>query len=131
MGVIAIILLVAFVIVCIFSVLLIMVQNDESGGMGGLLGGRGTAAFGSHSASVLTKTTLVLVVLFFAFSISLAVVHKKPRVAADLMPQVTAPAVNAETNDSPSTEWWNTENSAETSAVEQNTVEASGAESAQ
>ena len=32
------------------------IQDDGENGMGGLMGGRGTAAFGSHSASVLTKT---------------------------------------------------------------------------
>ena len=41
----------------------------------GLMGGRGTAAFGSHSASVLSKTTGVLVVLFFVISIGLAKIN--------------------------------------------------------
>ena len=38
------------------------------------MGGRGTAAFGSHSASVLTKATAVLVTLFFVLAIGLAIV---------------------------------------------------------
>ena len=58
MNTIGVILLVAFVIVCVLLVLLVLVQDDGQNGMGGLLGGRGTAAFGSHSASVLTKATI-------------------------------------------------------------------------
>ena len=52
MGIVGIILLVAFVVVCVFLVLLILVQDEGNNGMGGILGGRGTAAFGSHSAGV-------------------------------------------------------------------------------
>ena len=84
MGPIGVILLVAFVIICVLLVLLVLVQDDGQNGMGGLLGGRGTAAFGSHSASVLTKTTTVLVVLFFAITIVLALLNKKPRSEEDL-----------------------------------------------
>ena len=78
MGTIGIVLLVFFVIVCLLLVLLVSIQDDGENGMG-LLGGRGTAAFGSHSGSVLTKTTFVLVFLFFALSLGLALVNKKPK----------------------------------------------------
>ena len=53
------------------TILLVMVQNDDSNGMGSAFGGQ-SAAFGSHSASVLTKTTGVLVGLFFVTVFSLA-----------------------------------------------------------
>ena len=52
--------------------------------VGGLLGGRGTAAFGSHSASVLTKATAVFVALFFVIALALAVMNKKPKVSSDM-----------------------------------------------
>lgn len=74
MGIVGNILLVAFVIICVLIVLLVLVQDDGKNGMG-LMGGRGTAAFGSHSANVLTKTTGVLVVLFFVISIGLAKIN--------------------------------------------------------
>lgn len=74
MGIVGNILLVAFVIVCVLIVLLVLVQDDGKNGMG-LMGGRGTAAFGSHSASVLSKTTGVLVVLFFVISIGIAKIN--------------------------------------------------------
>ena len=79
MGTIGIVLLVFFIIICVLLVLLVSIQSDNEDGMGGLLGGRGTAAFGSHSASVLTKATSVLVVLFFVLTLSLALVNKKPK----------------------------------------------------
>ena len=79
MGTIGIVLLVFFIIVCVLLVLLVAIQGDEENGMGGLLGGRGTAAFGAHSASVLTKATAVLVTLFFILTVALALVNKKPK----------------------------------------------------
>ena len=77
MGTIGVVLLVFFIIICVLLVLLVSIQSDNEDGMGGLLGGRGTAAFGSHSASVLTRATGVLVVLFFILTLSLAVINKK------------------------------------------------------
>ena len=79
MGTIGVVLLVFFIIVCVLLVLLVAIQGDEENGMGGLLGGRGTAAFGAHSASVLTKATAVLVTMFFVLTIALALVNKKPK----------------------------------------------------
>ncbi len=66
------ILLVAFVIICILLVLLVLAQEPENSGMGGLLGGGNSMAFGAHSASVLTKLTVVFVVLFFVATFGIA-----------------------------------------------------------
>ena len=66
------VLLVAFVIICVLLVLLVLVQDQDNSGMGGLLGGGNSAAFGSHSASVLTKATVVFVVLFFVVTFAIA-----------------------------------------------------------
>ena len=114
MGVIGTVLLVCFVIVCLLLVLLVSVQDDGENGMGGLMGGRGTAAFGSHSASVLTKTTMVFVILFFALSVGLALVNKAPKVKGDLVP-VTETQTETETTSESSTDWWSsTESNSET-----------------
>ena len=78
MSTVGLILLIAFVVVSVLLILLVLVQDDGKNGMGGLLGGRGTAAFGSHSASVLTKATAVFVVLFFVLAFFLALLNKKP-----------------------------------------------------
>ena len=66
------VLLVAFVIICVLLVLLVLVQDQDNSGMGGLLGGGNSTAFGSHSASVLTKATIVFVVLFFVLTFAIA-----------------------------------------------------------
>lgn len=76
MGVIGIILLVVFVIICIFLVSIVLIQKDEGGGLGGLFGGGGSAAFGSRSQTVVTKTTYVLVTLFFLTTFGLAILEK-------------------------------------------------------
>lgn len=115
MGVIGTVLLVCFVIVCLLLVLLVSVQDDGENGMGGLMGGRGTAAFGSHSASVLTKTTMVFVILFFALSVGLALVNKAPKVKGDLVPVVETPA-EADAASETSNQWWSAESESETVA---------------
>jgi preprotein translocase subunit SecG len=104
MGTIGLVLLVFFVIVCLLLVLLVSIQDDGENGMG-LLGGRGTAAFGSHSASVLTKTTFVLVFLFFALSFALAMVNKKPKFDKDLVPSTAVEATESAA-DTGTSDWW-------------------------
>lgn len=101
MGSVGVVLLVAFVIVCVLLVLLVLVQDDGSHGMGGLLGGRGTAAFGSHSGSVLTKATFTLVVLFFALALSLALLNRRSASRRDL-----SPAAGVEANNATETKKW-------------------------
>lgn len=108
MGTLGIILLVIFAIVSLLLILLVSIQDDGENGMGGLLGGRGTAAFGSHSASVLTKTTFVLVILFFALSLGLALVNKAPKLEKDLMHVDAVEATTEEAGTSESN-WWESE----------------------
>ena len=108
MNTVGIVLLVFFVIVCVLLVLLVAIQDDGESGMGGLLGGRGTAAFGAHSASVLTKTTLVLVILFFALALGLAIVNKKPKLEKDLAPVSTEVTAEESAAEAPA-QWWSTE----------------------
>lgn len=98
MGIVRTVLLVAFVIVCVLLVLLVLIQREDSNGMGGVFGGGQSAAFGSHSASVLTKTTGVLTALFFVFAFSIALVSKATDRTGDLGKtaaevQETAPSV--------------------------------------
>ena len=98
--------------------MLVAIQDDGENGMGGLLGGRGTAAFGAHSASVLTKTTLVLVVLFFVLAVSLAMVNKSSNKVADSLADETNVEASAEDTSS-NAEWWQeTAETAETAETE-------------
>ncbi|MCR5290419.1 MAG: preprotein translocase subunit SecG [Treponema sp.] len=103
MGALGVILLIAFVIICVLLVLVVLVQNEE--GIGGVFGSRTSTAFGSHSASVLTKTTFVLVTLFIVMSFALALINKKPSAKRDLSAaaaELEQSAENAETQK----EWW-------------------------
>lgn len=113
MSTLGIVLLVVFIVISILLILLVAIQDDGENGMG-LLGGRGTAAFGSHSASVLTKTTFVFVALFFILSFALALVNKKPKIEKDLMPSA-AVEETAETS-ATSGEWWTSEAATETTS---------------
>lgn len=78
MGIIGIILLVSFVIVCFLIIALVLLQNEDGGGLGGLFAGGSNSAFGSRSASVLTKATYVVVTLFFVTAFFLAFINKTP-----------------------------------------------------
>lgn len=81
MGTIGIILLVVFIIISVLLIGIVLIQNEEGGGMGGLFGGSGSSTFGSRSQTVITKTTYVLVTLFFVVSFVLALSNKTPEVA--------------------------------------------------
>ncbi len=109
MSVLGIVFLVSFVVICAFLVLLILVQDDGNSGMGGLLGGRGTAAFGSHSANILTKATGIFVTLFFAVAFILALINKKPRMPEDLAPTTAVEGSQKATESGSADEksnWW-------------------------
>jgi len=81
MGTIGIILLVVFIIISVLLIGIVLIQNEEGGGMGGLFGGSGSSTFGSRSQTVITKTTYILVTLFFVVSFVLALSNRSPAVA--------------------------------------------------
>jgi preprotein translocase subunit SecG len=105
MGIISIVLLVVFVIVCLLIVALVLMQNEEGGGLGGLFAGGSSSAFGSRSASVLTKATYVVVGLFFVTAFFLAFVNKTPS------DKGIEEAARVEQGASAG-EWWSTEQAA-------------------
>ncbi len=115
MGVVKTILLVAFIIICVLIVFFVAIQNENDGGMGGVFGGGQSAAFGAHSASVLTKTTGVLCALFFVLAFFLAILNKADTKTADLSAaaaEVQAVETEAETP-AESSNWWDADSSAE------------------
>jgi preprotein translocase subunit SecG len=91
MGTIGIIFLAAFVIICVLLISIVLIQSEE-GGRGGHFGTSGSAAFGSRSGSVLTRTTYTLVALFFVTSFILAFLNRVPA-ARQLDPSVLESAV--------------------------------------
>ena len=111
--------------------LLVLVQDQDNSGMGGLLGGGNSTAFGSHSASVLTKATVVLVVLFFVvtFAIAKFLPTKTDSTASDM--QAAAEATGAALDDSVALpkegdgKWWSDSDasaSSETATTESETT---------
>ena len=105
MGIIGILLLVIFVIVCILIISLVLIQNQDGAGLGGLFAGGSNSAFGSRSAIVLTKFTYIVVTLFFVTAFFLALVNKTPSdngVAQEALRQQGEAA----------TEWWNSDQAA-------------------
>lgn len=63
------ILTVIMLVLSVLMTLVILVQEDKSGGGLGVLGGSSQSFFGASSASMLTKITSVLLVLFFVLSL--------------------------------------------------------------
>ena len=60
-------------IVCFALVVVVLLQAGKGGGLAGAFGGGGTTLFGGRGAgNFLTKATMVLGALFFATSLSLA-----------------------------------------------------------
>jgi preprotein translocase subunit SecG len=100
MDIIGVVLLVVFVIVCLLIVALVLLQNEEGDGLGGLFAGGSNSAFGSRSASVLTKTTYVMVTLFFVTAFFLAFINKSP---SDAGIETAARKAQGTT----ANEWWN------------------------
>lgn len=76
MGALSVILLITFVVACLFSIFLVLLQNEEGDSIGGLFAGGSNSAFGSRSGNVLTKATYVLVTIFFVSSFVLALLNK-------------------------------------------------------
>ena len=119
MNIIKSILLVVFVIIAILLVLLVLVQNEEGNGMGSAFGGGQSAAFGSHSASILTKTTGVLVALFFIIIFTLAFMNRSVGDEAAKMNQAASEVQGASSTSTEEVkDWFEQEAPAETSVPE-------------
>ena len=100
MGLFGIILLVLFAIVCALLIFMVVIQDQESEGLGGLFGGAGNAAFGSRSTNVVVKFTYVLGGLFFVIAFSLAVLNRGSMGDVEAAARVTGEQA---------TEWWSDE----------------------
>jgi preprotein translocase subunit SecG len=75
MGIWFTLLLVAHVFICVFLILLVLVQNDKGGGLAGAFGGMGggAALSGSSAVNVITKLTTWLAAASFVVLIALNV----------------------------------------------------------
>ena len=70
-----------FAIAAILIVALVMLQDEQGEGFGGLFGGGGNATpFGASSGNVLTKATSILGVIFMVSSLAVAMSYKTTEV---------------------------------------------------
>lgn len=69
MGVLSIILLVLFVIVCLLLIFLVAIQDEKSQGLGGIFGGSSTSVFGSGTSSFINRATTGLVIAFMVLAL--------------------------------------------------------------
>lgn len=76
MGVLSIILLVLFVIVCLLLIFLVAVQDENSVGVGGLFGGSSDSTFGSGTSKFINKATTTLAIGFIVLALLVAFVNK-------------------------------------------------------
>ena len=107
MGVFGIVLLVLFAIVCVLLVFMVVIQDQDSEGLGGLFSGAGNAAFGSRSSSVVVKFTYVLGGLFFVIAFGLAILNRST---------VGNVEKAVRSQGGTTTEWWNPETKTGTTA---------------
>ena len=111
MGVLGIILLVIFCIIAVLLIFLVAIQDENSVGLGGIFGGNSDSAFGSQTASFITKATTTLAIIFMVLSLVVAFLNKSS--AEDLTKMVSA---QTQTESSSGTTWLDDSSSAETAA---------------
>jgi len=101
MGLVSVILLVLFVIVSLFLMLVVLIQDDQGEGIAGMFGGGGTTPMGSRSGNVLTRFTSILGALFLFGAFALAWLNRTPETS-----NLEARARAEQLRQTQSTEWW-------------------------
>ncbi|GAB1457617.1 MAG: preprotein translocase subunit SecG [Spirochaetia bacterium] len=107
MGVFGIVLLVLFAIVCLLLIVMVVIQDSEGEGLGGLFSGAGNTAFGSRSSNVVVRFTYILGGLFFVIAFSLAILSRSS--VGDVEKAV-------QSQEGQSSEWWSPDAKTDTPA---------------
>ncbi len=76
MGIVGTLFLVIFAIASILIVALVMLQDEQGEGFGGLFGGGGAGPVTNAGGNVLTRATAILGVLFMVSSLAVAMAYK-------------------------------------------------------
>ncbi|WP_024654200.1 preprotein translocase subunit SecG [Borrelia persica] len=76
-----------FVITSFMIILLVLFQDEQGDGIGGVFGGGSSSIFGARSSSVAIKITAFFITLFFIFVIALSFINTR-RVDSDLLKDV-------------------------------------------
>ncbi len=84
MGLISVLILILFVMSAVILILVILIQDDQGEGIGGMFGGGSSTAFGSRSGNVLTRFTSIVGAVFIFGAIGLAWLNRTPE-ASDVV----------------------------------------------
>ncbi|MFQ3619582.1 MAG: preprotein translocase subunit SecG [Spirochaetales bacterium] len=103
MIIVSVVLLVVFVISALLLIAVVLIQDEQGEGLGGLFGGGSSTPFGSRSGNILTRITSVLGALFILTAFGLAWVNRTPE--RDDVIGAARRKQAAETT----LEWWKTE----------------------
>ncbi|OQX29169.1 MAG: preprotein translocase subunit SecG [Spirochaeta sp. LUC14_002_19_P3] len=76
MGIIGSIFLVLFAITAVLIIAIVMLQDEQGEGFGGLFGGGSSTPFGATGGNILTRITSVLGVFFMVSSLAVAMAYK-------------------------------------------------------
>ena len=101
MGVVSIIMLIVFVLSALILILVVLIQDDQGEGLGGLFGGGSSSAFGPRTGNVLTRFTSVVAAIFLVSAFGIAWLNRTPE-AGDILQKARVEKLKeAEEND-----WW-------------------------
>ena len=100
MGFLSILLLVIFAVGSLLLIIMVLLQDEQGEGIGGIFGG-GSTTFGSRSGNVLTRFTTILGAIFIVCSFALAWLNKTPESGDVLGAARRGAGVERSVN-----EWW-------------------------
>lgn len=95
MAVLSVILLILFCIVSVLLMAVVLLQDSQGDGLGGIFGGSNNSSVGLQSGNILARFTGILAVLFFVLSLALMMVYTKSYSDAKALEGVEA-EVNAQ-----------------------------------
>ncbi len=99
MGIVSVLLIVIFVTAAVFLTVVILLQDEQGEGLGGIFGGGSSTPFGSRSGNVLTRFTSVLGAIFLFCAFGIAWLNRSQE-SGDVVGAAKR-AANAQTS-----EWW-------------------------
>lgn len=117
-------LLVMFVGSAVLLVIIVLMQDEQGEGLGGIFGGGGAAPVGNRSGNILTKATTVIATIFLISVVGYAYVNRTPEST-----NIEAAARRMEGESQSVLEWWNVEEPVDLPASSAQDTDASTPES--